>query len=438
MKQLVLLLTGITLICGQLFAQKSTYYNHPELLFKEAIHHFENAQFQRSINLFNSYIDAADNEEKGKLTEAQYRVALASLHLDRNEAEGLMVIFADQNPSSVYTNTAYYELGLKLFSLEKYKNALKYFKKCDAHRLEKTQQEAFSFKKGFCHYNLEELDDALVDFKAVIKSENRYKNAALFYYSHIHYQNENYQTALEGFSKLEFEAAYMDVVPYYMAQIYHYQKKYDKVLEYSPTLLMGEPSEKSAEIARITGDAYYAKKDYTNAITYLERYKNEVKKATRKDVYHLGIAYYQKGLYEKAAETLSKITTREDALSQNAYFFLADCYLKLRDKKMAHLSFQAASRYEFDKYVQEESLYNYAKLNYELAFSPFNETISTFEKLLDLFPESIHTDEILDLLANVYMTTKNYEGAYQSILKIKVKNLNVRSSVATGNLLQRR
>lgn len=429
MKRIILFITGLTIFCGQLLAQKSNYYTQPELMFKQATHHFENQQFQRSINLFNTYIEKADSKDKGKLTEAQYRIALASLHLDRKEGEGLMVIFAKQNPSSVYTNTAYFELGVKLFAIDKYKSALKYFQKCDAFRLEKSLREEFFFKKGFSHYELEELEDALVDFKEVIKHDTKYQNAALFYYSHIQYQNENYQTALEGFSKLEFEAAYLNVVPYYMAQIYHYQKSYDKVLEYSPTLLMGEPSEKTAEIARITGDAYYAKKDYSNAIVYLERYKNEIKKATREDIYHLGIAYYKKGNFDKAAETLSKITTREDALSQNAYFFLADCYLKLQDKKMAHLSFQAASRYKFDKYIQEESLYNYAKLNYELAFSPFNETISTFEKLLKLFPESLHTDEVLDLLANVYMTTNNYEGAYQSILKIKVKNVNVRRAL---------
>ena len=110
MKQFFLIFMGIALFGGQLFSQRSNYYNQPDLLFKEAIHHFDNQQYQRSINLFSSYLDEAANGDKGKLTEAQYRVALASLRLDRKEGEGLMVIFADQNPSSVYTNTVYYEL----------------------------------------------------------------------------------------------------------------------------------------------------------------------------------------------------------------------------------------------------------------------------------------------------------------------------------------
>lgn len=429
MKKYFLISIFFVMLCGNLLAQHSNYYNKPDLLFKEATQLFNNQQYQKSINLFKEFLESDSEFKTGSSVEAKYHIAMASLRLNRDEAEGLMMMFAKENPSSNYANTIYYELGIKLFNEEKYTNALKYFRLCQPYRLTKDKQPEYYFKKGFSHFSLDQLEDALVDFQEVMQTSSSQANAALFYYSHINYQQENYQTALEGFSKLENEAAYMDIVPYYMAQIYHFQKQYDKLLEYSPTLLMGVASDRTAEIARITGDAYYAKKDYNNAIIYLERYKNEVKKPTREDLYHLGVAYYQIKDYNNASTTLSKLTTREDALTQNAYLYLADCYLKSNNKKMAHLSFKAASRYEFDKYIQEEALYNYARLNFELAFSPFNETITAFEQFLDLFPESTHIDEILDLLGNVYMTTKNYEQAYQSIIKIQIKNVKVRQAL---------
>ena len=49
----------------------------------------------------------------------------------------------------------------------------------------------------------------------------------------------------------------------------------------------------------------------------------------------LGLSYYQTKVYSKAAETLGKVTTDNDALTQNAYLHMGLSYLQLAEKNKA-------------------------------------------------------------------------------------------------------
>ena len=136
-------------------------------------------------------------------------------------------------------------------------------------------------------------------------------------------------------------------------------------------------------------------------------------------MYLLGISYYNEGDCDNAVKSLSKTTTEDDEMSQNAFLHLGICYLKMNEKAQARMAFERASLMDYDKTIQEEALYNYALATYELSFSPFNESVKAFEKFLEKYPDSKRTDEVYNYLVSVYLTTNNYEAAYQSIEKIK-------------------
>jgi tetratricopeptide (TPR) repeat protein len=106
---------------------------------------------------------------------------------------------------------------------------------------------------------------------------------------------------------------------------------------------------------------------------------------------------------------------------RKAYLHIGNSYIKLNDKTNARLAYEASLRSNFNKTVREEAMFNYAMTTYETT-SAFGESISAFEQLLSEFPNSKYTDRAYDYLTSVYMTTKNFEAAYQSIQKIKQPN----------------
>ncbi|MCC6599198.1 MAG: tetratricopeptide repeat protein, partial [Crocinitomicaceae bacterium] len=260
-----------------------------------------------------------------------------------------------------------------------------------------------------------------------------YKQAATYYFSHIAYEQGDYQTAIEGFLKLENDQNFRPIVPYYITQIYYKQKKYDEVLVYGPAVLdsaKNNSTKRVPEIARLIGDSYFIRERYSEAIPYLEMFRDATPKSeiSREDYYQLGYAYYRTGNYEKAINSFAGSTGKDSELGQLSTYNVADCYLKLQQKEYARNAFGEAAALEFNKEIQEDAMFNYAKLAFELSYNPFHEAITAFEEYLVKYPNSQRRDEAYEFLLNVYMKTRNYEKALASLDRIQNKDSNVKEA----------
>jgi len=353
--------------------------------------------------------------------EASYYSAMCAVELFNTDAEYLLYRFINQYPESQKVNQAHLELGLLAYRSNNYFGALKRFDKVDAYMLEEEVRHEFIFKKGYCHFKRDEFDEARTALYKVKDTESKYASPAAYYYAHIAYEQKNYETALEGFLSLSDDDLFSPIVPYYVSQVYYLQEKWEEVIEYAPPLLESVTEKRYPEMAKIIGEAYFHTEEYKEAIIYLEKFNESSHRKTNKDRYQLGFAYYMEENYEKARDLFQSVSLGQSEVTQSAMYHLADCYLRLGDKKQARLSFASASRMDFDPKIKEDALFNYAVVTYELSYTPFNDAVKVFNHFISLYPSSEKIDLAYNYLVLAYMGTKNYKEALISLEKIRRK-----------------
>ncbi len=424
-----LLLWGfISLLSTQIYAQQSLIYSLPDQNLKKGIQLYEKQKYVDAQNFFDNVIEKESNKNSETAALAQYYASLCAAELFNADAESRLENFISSNPSNSKVNDAYFSLAHYLYNNKKYNKAVEWFEKVDIHKLTGDQLPQYHFETGYCYFMTKNLDKAKLHFYEIKDIDTKYTSAALYYYSHIAYEQKNYETALEGFLRLKDDDTFASIVPYYISQIYFLQKKYDKVVEYAPPLLDSVVEKRVAEMSRIIGESYYRLGKYTEALPYLEKYSEKVKSMTPEDRYQLAFAYYKATDYDNAIKNFEPITLVNSSLSQNALYHLADCYIQKNDKQKARLAFYSASSMDFDPVIKENSLYYYAVATYELSLSPFNEAVKAFNDYLKLYPNSGRSDVAYNYLMLAYMTTKNYRAALESLNKIKIRDNNVRKA----------
>jgi len=91
-------------------------------------------------------------------------------------------------------------------------------------------------------------------------------------------------------------------------------------------------------------------------IPYLKAYKGKRRKWNNTDYYLLGYAYYKQKDYKNAIANFNKIISGKNAVSQNAYYHLAECYLNSELKTEALNAFRNASQMEYDADIKKDAL----------------------------------------------------------------------------------
>ena len=193
--------------------------------------------------------------------------------------------------------------------------------------------------------------------------------------------------ALEGFLKLEKDEKFKDEVPYYIAQIYYLQGKYDKVTEYASKLKGKDGKLNDNDINLLIGDAYYRTSKYDEAVPFLEKY-NRLSKTTRDEDYRLGYAYFKSGHYQEAVKLFDRVKQEEDSLGQVSYYHIGECMLQLKNIVSARSAFERAAFIDADPVIKEDALYNYATLSYRMDINPYDEAVEAFELYLNRYPNS--------------------------------------------------
>ena len=333
----------------------------------------------------------------------------------------MLEAFIKNSPQSPRINSAYFRLGSADFKKKKYKQALVSFQKIERNSLSGKEQEEFSFKSGFCNLQEGNNNIAKVYFAELKDKPGTFSDASKYYWGHISYLEGKYDLALGEFEKIEKTPQYAAIIPFYKVQIYFAQEKYDLVIEIAPSLMDRATDDRKVELSKVLGVSYYQLHKYKEAIPYIETYLKS-KDITAQQYYVAGFCFGKDGQTDKAIQNMEKAAKGKDAFAQNSYYELAGLYIKKGDKQRAMMAFQNASNLNFDPKIREDALFQYAKITYELDYSPFNEAIKAFDRYITEYPNSEKNDVAYDYLVKVFMTTRDYKDALVSIEKIKVKS----------------
>jgi len=414
------------LICGMqgmLQAQKTAIFDQPEADYRTALELFNKQKYAAARQLFEQVIEKIDNPHSDVRVNATYYRAACAVELFHPDAETLMVAFIDQYPMHAKRGMAFFQMGNLQYRKKKYEGSAHWYSKVDLFDLSTDEKAEYYFKLGYSYFMEDSFELAKRNFYEIKDKSSKFYPAASYYYGHISYQEGKYETALMYFNTLKEDENFGPIVPYYIAHILYLQGKYDELLAYAPSLLEQKESKRTSEINRLIGEAYFQKGEFDKSLSHLESYfKENSSKAGRKDYYQLGYAYYVAGDYAKAVPNLQKAAGEQDTLGQNASYHLADAYVKTNQKLYARNAFLAVYKMDFDPSLKQDALFNYAKLSYELSYNPFNEAIIAFQKYIDDYPDSPRIGEAYGYLIDLYLTTKNYKDAYESLEKVGLKD----------------
>ncbi|MEO8146744.1 MAG: tetratricopeptide repeat protein [Bacteroidia bacterium] len=422
MKRFILIL----MLASQLAnAQQPQVYIEPEQYYKQGYDLFTKEKYGAAILEFDKALEQK-NVSRTTQINALYFSAVCSAELFNKDAEIKLRNFVEEYPAENKTRLAAWQLAKVYYKQRQWKRSVEWFEKSDVTQLTPDEITEFYFKSGYAYFMSGDLVKASKNFHEIINVDSKYNGAANFYYAHIAYANNNYETALKSFNKLSESEAFAPVAPYYVAQIYFQQGKYDDVISHTIPALDKPNLQNVPDMKRLIAESYYRKNDYANAAKYFEDYQRTSPNLNRSDIYELGYCYYSNGDYEKAIASFNKVINLDDSLAQNANYHLAACFIKTGNKSSARNAFLFASKKDFNPKIKEDALFNYGKLSYEL--NATSAAINAFRDFIKQYPGTPKSDQSLEYLAQLYLTTRDYKQALAALESISNKSSNAKAA----------
>ncbi|MBK9732890.1 MAG: tetratricopeptide repeat protein [Chitinophagaceae bacterium] len=411
-------------------AQQSNVYTDPALSYKTGIMLFQQEKYGAAQEKFRQAI--ADFEKQNEtsshllLLEAFYFDARCSKMLSRPDAEKLFLDLVNNYEENATTRLAYFHLADLYFDQKKYDKAITWYKKVDPADLSAEEKTEYNFQMGFSYFYKKEFEKAKPLLNEVRTLKGGYYYPANYYYGYITYKEGSYKEALASFQEVEKSELYHSIVPYYIANIYFQQKKYDEEINYANGFKSDDKLQYGLEMQQLTGKSYFEKGQYDKAMPYFTAFMSAAPKLNKSDIYQIGFCQYKTKNYAAAINSFKELNVLDDSLGQNALYLMGDCYLKTGEKSNARLAFEQASRMNFDLFVKENASFQFAKLSFELNYHDVS--VAALQDFITSFPKSSNVGEAKELLSLEFLSTQNYRDALTLLRTMDAKNPAIRKA----------
>lgn len=351
--------------------------------------------------------------------EAEYMLVCTAYELQMPDRIEKLEAYLEKHPESRYRNRVQALIASSYFYDKEYLKVIACYRGCDFDAMGNEERDDNVFRLAQSYLEIGNKEEATAWFTVLKEASAKYSDDATYSLAYIDYSAGRYTAAMKGFSAVKDNKKYVELAPYYMADISLITGDYAAARDMAVKYLNEYPDNvKSLEMKRIAGEAAYSQKGYTAAVNYLSPYCSEASNPQRNALYKLGMSCFNTQVYSEAAENLGRVTGTDDDMSQNAYLHMGLAYLNLKERNQARMAFEQAAASNRNMQIKEQALYNYALCIHETSYSPFAESVTVFERFLNEFPHSKYTDKVNDYLIEVYMNTRSYMAALKSIAKI--------------------
>ena len=422
-KKITILLFAAT-ISASAFAQSTNSVNDPEKTFKEAKELFVKEQYALAYPLLAElrarYADNSASDHTYLNNDVNYYYIVCELKLKQPIAEKEAKEYIDLVSNEPRRQLLSYHLARFYYDKEEFTDALHYYERAGLSNLSNAEIADAKFERAYCYFNLKLFPEAKPLFDEIRQlPDNKYYIPANYYFGFISFNDKDFDEAMRSFKQVEKEDAYKDVVPYYIAEILYFQKKYDEALRYGQSILdRGGDLQYRKEMNLLTGQLYFEKKDYKKSLPLLEDYVKNNDKVSKEVLYELSYCYYQDKQLDKAIEGFKQLSSEKDSMGQNSMYLLGDCYLQTGEKENARTAFQYCASNSSNKKQQQVSRFNYAKLSYELGYQDI--ALQEIKSYLQDYPNSEYDTEAKEIAVGLLANTNNYVDAvelYESFSK---------------------
>lgn len=395
--------------------------------YQEGANLFRQKAYTASVAPLQTFIRLTDQQREQpslikERQEAEYMLVCATYEMQYPQSLELLADYLDKYPDTPHANRIHALLASGYFFRNDYERALILFSRSRLELLSDEERDDMTYRLATSYLRTGCLQDAAIWFETLRNLSDRYADDCTYQMAYIRYTQGRYDEALNGFIASRHIGKYRTLAPYYIAEIQLIQEKYAEAEKTAREYVAAYPRhEYACEMFRIIGSAAYHTGNYIEAMKAFEQ--SEPITFTRRDAtYMYGMSCYQCGVYTRVPGLLGKVVTEDDALTQNANLHIGLAYLKMADKNKARMAFEQAAASDINRNIQEQAAYNYVLCLHEMSYSAFGESVTAFEKFLNDFPQSVYADQVSGYLVDMYMETRNYETALQSINRIQSPN----------------
>ena len=351
-------------------------------------------------------------------TAAHFYTIATALRLNISGSEKMLGAFITDHPTSYLSETAYFDAANFYFNRGKYSYALKWYRRINESEVARYSRPLYNFNKGYTYFVTRQYKNAKPLFEKV-KALHAFESDANYYLGYISYQLDDFEEANKNFEKLNRNED-DNTIGYFQADMNFKLGRFDKAIALAEKALKNADPQERSELSKIIGESYFNLEKYPEALPYLMGYKGKRGRWKNTDFYQLGYTHYRVGDWTNAIAQFNKIISGKNALAQNAYYHLAECYLKTDQKTAALNAFKSAANMSFDAVIKEDAALNYAKLSYDVG-NAFESTSVLLQNFIKTYPKNEANPQLEELLLDSYVRSNNYDGALALLKKVSGK-----------------